>query len=383
MRVLIITNLFPNNVDPSYAPFNRLQFRALKTHADVEVLATLPWRFGRWSGKGQSADVVHSETIDALPVRHPRFAAIPGLSALNAGWVTLSVVPELLKDRLRGRRYDVILGSYAYPDGCAAVLLGRALGLPVVVKCHGSDLNRVPQDLAARLQLQALLPRAASVVVVSKTLGARAVELGVPQHKLKVVYNGVDRARFYPRDRAECRRALGLSAAQKVVLYVGHLADHKGAGDLLAAAERVHEGQQDVVFAFAGAGPLKSSIEQSRAARALGHLSHEEVARWLGAADLLCLPSWGEGMPNVVREAHASGRPVVGTRVGGIPEAIHREELGRLVEPKQPEALAEALRAQLTGPQVPGEKIAEYAVVPTWEQSGAALMDALSEARAP
>src|SRR5687767_12428016 len=112
--------------------------------------------------------------------------------------MTAALLPALAKERAR---FDGILAYYAYPDGCAGVLLGRSLRLPVVVKCHGSDLNRVPEDRPARLQLEALLPRANAVVVVSKGLAAAAERLGVQQEKIHLVYNGVDRDRFAPLDR--------------------------------------------------------------------------------------------------------------------------------------------------------------------------------------
>lgn len=373
LSVLVLTNLFPSNVDPGYAPFNRRQLALLGEMADVEVYNVVPWRFARWSAKGESSRVVRSEVIDGLPVLHPRLPAIPGLPSLNAGLYAAAVLPEILRRR---RRYDVILASYAYPDGCAGVLVGRALGRPVVVKCHGSDLNRVPNDRAARIQIQALLPRADRVVAVSRKLAERALELGVSPGRLDVVYNGVDRERFFPQDRAGARRRLGLPADEKLVLFVGHLAEHKGAEDLLEAAALL---DRSVGVAFAGDGPLRDRIAASDRVRALGHLDRDEVAEWLAACDLLCLPSWGEGMPNVVREAHAAGRPVVATAVGGIPEAVHAPELGRLVPPKDPSKLAEALAAQLSAAADPA-RIVSLAEVPTWRESAAALLASLERA---
>lgn len=374
LSVLVLTNLFPSNVDPTYAPFNRRQLATLGEMADVEVWGVVPWRFARWSAKGSSSDVVRRERIDGLPVLHPRLPAIPGLPSLNAGLYAATVLPALLSRR---EKPDVILASYAYPDGCAGVLVGRAVKRPVVVKCHGSDLNRVPNDRAARIQLETLLPRAARVVVVSRRLADRAIELGVPADRLDVVYNGVDRERFFPRDRAAARKKLGRPPNEKLVLFVGHLAEHKGAKDLLEAAERLGEG---TTVAFAGAGPLYDTIARAGGrVIALGHLSKERVAEWLAACDLLCLPSWGEGMPNVVREAHAAGRPVVATSVGGIPEAVHSPELGLLVPPKDPVKLAEALSAQLSKGSDPS-RITALAEVPTWRESATALLSSLQQA---
>jgi glycosyltransferase involved in cell wall biosynthesis len=384
LNVLIVTNLFPNNVDPGYAPFNRQQFAHLAEMADVEVMAVVPWRFGRYYGSGSQADVVREETIERIRVLHPRYPTIPGVPSLNAALYAAGVGPKIAQARLR-RRFDVLLAAYAYPDGCASVVLSRIFGAPVVVKCHGSDLNRVPNDPPARFQIRALLPKANAVVTVSKKLASRAVELGVPREKIHVVYNGVDRARFKPLDRAEARRKLKLPPEQKLVLYVGHLAEHKGTRDLLAATSRVKAEHPTAAFVFVGDGPLSREV-QERAERglnaptgviAVGRISHDEVAEWMAACDVLCLPSWDEGLPNVLREALAAGRPVVATDVGGIPEVVDQLELGRVVPPKDPVALANALSAVLSGPAVAPEEIARRAIVPTWRESARELLGVL------
>lgn len=384
LRVLVLTNLFPSNVDPGYAPFNRQQFGPLGKLADVTVFGVVPWRFGRYYGGGSSKDVVHEEQIDNLTVIHPRYPSIPGVSSLNATLLAGSMLPELV--RRRGR-YDVILASYAYPDGCAGIILGGLLRMPVVVKCHGSDLNRVPEDPPARFQLAKLLPRAQAVVVVSKKLGELARRFGVRDDKLHVVYNGVNRKRFCVMDRADARRRLGLPIDGQIVVSVGHLAEHKGTRDLLDAVPLLARRHPNAIVAFVGDGPLSSDVTRhaehgpagSGRVLAVGRVKHEEVPVWMAASDVVCLPSWDEGMPNVVREAHAVGRPVVATAVGGVPEAIHRPELGRLVEPRNAEALAAGLAAQLDAGPIAAEEITRLATVPSWEESAAELYGILEK----
>lgn len=381
LRVLAVTNLFPTNVDPGYAPFNRQQFAALAEQCELEVLGVVPWRFARFYGAKSQRKVVREEIIDNVPVKHPRFLSIPGVPALNAGFLAASLLPELfLRTRLRGQRWDVLLAAYAYPDGCAGVALGAALGIPVVVKCHGSDLNRVVADLPARMQLQTFLPRAARVVVVSAKLGEKARELGVQEDRLAVVYNGVDRDRFFVRDRAEARAKHGLPKDRELVVSIGHLAEHKGTRDLLEAAKQLKALRPEALIAFVGDGPLMREVAETPGVLAVGRVPHVEVAEWMAAADLLCLPSWDEGMPNVVREAHASGRPVVATAVGGVPEAVHRAELGRLVPAKDPRAMAEAIAQVLREPRVDAETIVRYGIVPTWSESARSLYEVLRDA---
>lgn len=344
-------------------------------------MAVVPWRYGRPLGRARSSEIAAHEVIDGLAIHHPRFVTLPGLAPLNVALMGASLLPQLVRRRLQGRSYDVILGAYAYPDGCAAVVLAKALGLPVVVKCHGSDLNRVPQQAILRAQVSALLPRADRVVVVSKKLGATAQELGVAESQIDLVYNGIDRERFCIRDQAQARETLDLPKDNPIVLYVGTLAEHKGAQDLLTAAAQLAEQRPEVRIAFMGDGPLADKVAAAQPnVIALGRKGHSEVAGYMNACDLLCLPSWDEGMPNVVREAHASGRPVVATDVGGIPEAVHREELGRLVPVREPAQLVRALLAQIDAPRVAPERIAALAEVPTWPQSADALHRSLARA---
>lgn len=368
-----MTNLFPNNVDPGYAPFNRQQFAALASLPGVEldVFGAVPLKSSR--------GVVRRELVDNIPVLHPRFLTVPGVPSLNAGLYAASIFPELANLK-RSRGFDVLLAAYAYPDGCAGVALGTAFKLPVVVKCHGSDLNRVVQHRAVRAQLGRLLPRADRVVVVSKKLGEKASGLGVREDRLAVVYNGVDRDRFFVRDRLEARAKLGLPKDRELVVYVGHLAEHKGTRDLLNAAKLLSVRRPEVMIAFVGDGPMTREVAETPGVLGAGRVAHAEVAEWIAAGDLLCLPSWDEGMPNVVREAHASGRPVVATEVGGVPEAIHRAELGRTVPAKDPSALADAIAAVLAAPRVPPERIVELGIVPTWKESAQALRAVLEAA---
>lgn len=385
LEVLAVTSLFPTNVDPTYAPFNRLQFGALAKLARVSVLGVVPWRFGRWYARGSSRGVVRQEVVDGLRVLHPRYPSIPGVPSLNAGLMALALLPHVVRE-VRRARPDVLFASYGYPDGCTVVALGAILGIPVVVKCHGSDLNRVPDDPPARFQIKRLLKRARAVVVVSRNLLERAQALGVPPARLRVVYNGIDRDRFRPADKSEARRRLSLPEDREVVLYLGHLAEHKGVLDLIEAARCLRAQRSRAAIVFVGDGPLSGRIRDLAAAGELAGMvltyptvPHAEVPSWMAAADVVCLPSRSEGMPNVVREAHACGRPVVATAVGGIPEAVHSPALGGLVPPRDPSRLAQLLVERLAAPVAP-ETIVALARIPSWEDSARALHAVLEEA---
>jgi teichuronic acid biosynthesis glycosyltransferase TuaC len=214
MRVLAITKIFPNRVEPSSAPFNRLQFAALAGRCELEVLATIPWfpgasLFRRWSTAGRLAGVPASERIDGLMVHHPRYAYLPKLGHGMAGHLyALSIASTVLRQQ---GPFDVLLGSWAYPDGFATVLLAKLLGVPAVIKVHGSDLNVLASDPATARRISWALERAARVVAVNRPLAERAIALGAARGRVDVVPNGVDRTQFFPRDRAEAGRPRGLA----------------------------------------------------------------------------------------------------------------------------------------------------------------------------
>lgn len=387
MRVLVLTKIFPNSVEPLSSPFNRQQFAALGRSCELEVLGTIPWFPGasaakRWSSAGRLAAVPSEEHIDGLSVRHPRFAYVPKYAqGLSGPLYAASLLPAML--RYRGH-VDVILGSWAYPDGFAAVALGELLGVPAVIKVHGSDLNVLAKRKGPRRRMEWAFRRAARVVAVSRPLAQIAAELGAPSENIDVVPNGIDRSLFHPRDREAARRALGIPVEGQVVLYVGHVAAAKGALDLVqafaTAGERLR-GTRLVMVGdgadFAECGRLAESLRVD--ATLVGAEPHERVPLWLAACDVLALPSWNEGVPNVVLEALASGRRVVATRVGGIPDVVTSDELGELVAPRDHEALAGALERAVATPYDP-MRISSLLPTPSWEGSAELLHRSLLSA---
>lgn len=385
MRVLAITKIFPNAVEPLSAPFNRQQFAALAQRCDLEVMATLPWfpgagLLGKYSSASKLAGVPRRETIEGIRVTHPRTLFLPRLA--HGAWGPLyaaSIAPLL--PAYRGK-VDVVLGSWAYPDGFAAVLAARALGVPCVVKLHGSDINLVAKLPGPRRLTSWALPRASRIVAVSRALAEEAVALGVSRDRIRIVMNGVDAELFRPQDRAAARAALALPVTGPLALYVGNLKPEKGVLDLAAAWAQVNV--PGATLAIVGGGPAQATLAAATAAfgdrvRLVGPQALDTIPTWLAACDVLTLPSHAEGTPNVVLEALACGRRVVATTVGGIPDLITSPTLGELVEPHAPDALAAALSRALSTPYEPAA-VAALGARGGWQASADALYAVLGEA---
>ena len=390
LRVLVITKIFPNAAEPTSAPFNRQQIAALSRICHVEVLATIPWYPGAGllagrSSAGRLTEVPAREVIDGIDVRHPRTLFVPRFAhGLWAPMYVASIAPIALGYR---GKVDVVLGTWAYPDGVAAVALAGLIGVPAVVKLHGSDMNTIAKMPGPRRLLRRALPRAARVVAVSRALADEARALGVPEERVAIVMNGVDGDLFRPRDRAEARRALGVLPSDpeaRIVLYVGNLKESKGVLDLAAAFERIAREQPHVHLTIVGGGDARAALE-AVAKRWPGRMTLAgarplaEIPQWMAACDVLTLPSWAEGTPNVVLEALASGRRVVGSAVGGIPDLLADAALGELVPARDVAALAIALGRAAAADYDPNA-VARLAARGGWAESAAGLAAVLGAA---
>jgi glycosyltransferase involved in cell wall biosynthesis len=401
IRVLVVTRLFPSCVEPLESPFARQQLEALGRRCSVLVLGVIPYLpgarlLGDRTHPGRLTRVPERETIAGLAVIHPRAPYLPGVA--HAPWLARFNGPLYLAGLLRylpmlRGRFDVVLGTFLHPDACAAAALARLLGIPHVIKAHGTDVDVVARWPSVRRPIAAALGSAAWSLGVSRAMVAELVALGAPPERAVLLENGVNRSVFRPRDRAACRLAIGLPAGGRLIVFVGLLAEAKGVRELLAAWTALREGGgAPVHLAIVGDGPLRDEVARAAAlshrdggARrgllfAPGALSLERVALHLGAADVFALPSHREGTPNVVLEALASGCPVVATRVGGIPDVVAEGSTGLLVPAGSAPDLARALSAALARTWS-AEAVAASAPA-SWDESGARLHALLAVASA-
>lgn len=245
---------------------------------------------------------------------------------------------------------------------------------------HGSDLNVHADHPLHVAQLRWAAERAFAVVFVSEALRQRALALGLPEDKTVVIRNGVDTERFAPMPRAQAQAATGQAHGRRSILFVGNVLRTKGIRELLSAFEQLAASRPELDLVVVGDGPETGWIlERARAValdqrvRLIGHVPHDRLAAWFNACDVVCLPSYNEGLPNVLLEAMACGVPCVATRVGGIPEAVTPRS-GELVEVRDGDGLAAAL-ARVLDRAWDREAMARDASRFSWD----ANIDAMSE----
>ncbi len=349
MKVAVVTQYFPTSAQPWAGHSAYQTVKRLAQSCDVCAFypeATYPALLRpKTGGAGLNRDWQPA----GVAVQYIPYPVLPVVSRPLNGW---TIFRKLLP-HVRAWQPDVILNYVVYPDGYAAVRIGEALGVPVVLTAIGSDLNRIPGRLVRSLT-QATLRHAAFTTTVSGDLLQTARRLGADPARSAAILNGCDTAVFHPRDRHAARLLLGVDADAKVILYAGRLDIRKGLRELVEAVSGLRTRDANLRCYLLGDGPDKPLLQQAIARYGLEKIvlfvpaaPTETVAQWMAAADVFTLPSYKEGCPNVVIEALASGRPVVATDVGGIPELMESES-GMLVPAMDAAALGHAIDQTLT-----------------------------------
>src|SRR5205807_4294034 len=270
----------------------------------------------------------------------PRCFLGPKVSMYLHGLLMFLGCFALVRKLHRHSGFDCIDAHYVYPDGLAAVLAGKLMGLPVVVSGRGSDIHLLATFRGIRSMVRWTLKHASRCIAVSGEIANRMVALGLPESKIAVIGNGIDPTRFQAMDRNEARQALGLPLGVRMVVAVGALVAVKNYRLLMEASREVLQRYPDLKVYVVGEGDLRAQLEEFAQGAGLGECvrfpgkcDNTELHRWYSAADVSCLSSSREGWPNVVLESLACGTPVVATRVGAVPEILTSPELGIMVEP--------------------------------------------------
>ena len=347
-RALVYTHHYPSPEAPSRAPYSFHTYRALMRHCALRVVGPIPW-WWRLKTPRMWVEPLHdaSSGIDAL---FPSYLSIPAFWPAH-GFAVAASTAMLVRRIKREFPFDLILAATAYPDAVAAAHLARLFDVPFLVTVLGSDVNKSGMHLALRPQIAWALKRAGRVIAVSSALGDRVAEMGVDRSKIAIVRNGVDGESFAIRDKHEARAKLGLPQDRPIVTYVGNLLLVKGVDVLVEAVGRLKDlsDAPPIYVNMVGGGPLMDQLKSRADALGLkdrigfaGRVLPTAVPEQMNACDVFCLPSREEGCPNVVLEALASGKPVVASRTGGIPELV-RETNGLLVTPEDPDDLAHSL----------------------------------------
>lgn len=388
LRLLSLSTLYPASLRPGFGRFVARQMEALAARPDWDVTVINPIGLPPLPGALMPRiyrpllGIPPMERRSGVPVHHPRFRLLPGLSGrLNPALIVRAVLP--LARRLHAEQpFDMVDAQFFYPDGPAAARIAEALALPYAIKARGSDIHVWGHRPEALRQMTAAAQGAGALLSVSQALADDMADLGLPERAITVHYTGLDHGRFHPRPRAASRAILAerfhVPADGPLVACVGALIAIKG--QALAIKALAEPGMEGVSLALAGTGPdeaalraLARQLDVAHRVHFMGALGHDFMPVLMAGASAMVLPSEREGLANVWIEALACGTPLVIPDIGGAREVLMAPAAGRIAA-REPAAIARALAALISQPSAP-EAVAACAARFSWENNAAMLAD--------
>jgi glycosyltransferase involved in cell wall biosynthesis len=272
--------------------------------------------------------------VEVMRRRDPLLAARSSIKMLNRNDVEFSLI--------HAHRLDI---------GFTGAKLKDVYNKPLIVTCHGSDVYDFPfRNHFCYAVAKYTLSRVDHVIAVCRSDAEKLLSLGLSSRKLSIIPNGFNHNFFKPIPQQLARKRLGLPLNKKMILSVGTLHEVKGFEYLIDAIHMISKVRDDTITVIVGSGPLERKLREKiekldlkQRVSLIGWEPHNNIPLWMNASDIFVLPSINEGFPTVIPEVMACGKPVIGTRVGGIPDAILNDEVGFLVNPKDPEMLAQAI----------------------------------------
>lgn len=270
------------------------------------------------------------DVIDDIPVYFPRYLTLgnAGEKAIG-GWLLYRAALPIAKALHREKPFDIVHAHMLPRDGHAGLLLARALGVPVALTVHGTDIFHyfIPGKEPWKRNIR-IAQDVDALMAVSNLLMSRVAPYRGEGRLSRVVQNGVDLS-LVPN---------GEKRKPRSVISVGTLKARKCMDRTLEAFVRLADEYPDATLTIVGIGEMEEQLRarigqlglQSRITLT-GGLPHEEVLRRMAQSDLFVLPSWGEGYGIVYIEAMAAGCIAVGAKDEGIADTITDGENGFLV----------------------------------------------------
>ncbi|RBP48097.1 glycosyltransferase involved in cell wall biosynthesis [Roseimicrobium gellanilyticum] len=385
LRILFVSNLFPDEREPYRGLDNATVLKALQQWkgCEVRVLSPRP-SLPLLPAKEWRARV---EDLDMGP-RFVRTGYVPKVGSLiNHRWMKASLSRPLAETHRRFP-WDVVLASWLYPDGWAAVNACTRYKAPVVLIAQGSDVHRYLHMPARRTCILDAVAESAGVITRSKSLATLLADAGADRAKLVPITNGIDTAVFKFVDKGTARQTLNVPPEARVLLYVGNFLPVKNPLMLVKAFEKLcaQRGNEHLRLVMVGKGPLQGEVQAAVARAGLaervhltGPLSSAKVAEWMQAADVFCMTSRNEGLPNVILEAQACGLPVVATAVGSIPELVDEPWKGGLAASEDVDGWVGEAGRVLLGP-MDKLRIAGLGATRTWQSAAERYFEVLQGA---
>jgi len=376
MKLVTLSTLYPNVIQQHHGIFVEQRLRHLVAAGDIEskVVAPVPWfplKSEIFNKYAKYARVPREDTRFNISVLYPRYIVIPKVGmSLTPFLMAMSVGLTLKRIIKNGYDFDLIDAHYFYPDGVAAMILGKIFNKPVVITARGTDLNLIPRYKIPKRLIKWAAANAAALITVCTALKDVLVGLGIPADKVSVLRNGVDLDMFRPpEDRNAIRKKLGIN--RRTILSVGHLIPRKGHDLVIEILERI----ADLDLIIIGEGPEDRNLHDlvvkkklQRRVRFFETVPQEILRDYYGAVDILVLASSREGWANVLLESMACGTPVIATKVWGTPEVVTKAVAGILSDACDVESLSKSVK-ELFDNYPDRNQTRQYAEKYSWDET--------------
>jgi len=259
----------------------------------------------------------------------------------------------LIRFTTKIKKADLIHAHQALSPAILAYLISKLYHIPFIVTCHGSEI-RHPKNKLVWLIQSFILRRATYVTVVSEELKRILIHsYYVDPSRISIIRNGYDE-----KEINRLKRETEVEKSKKII-FVGSLRPIKDPYTLLLGFIKIKTKYPEVKLYIIGDGPLREQLKKVCMQNDLcssvifeGRKTHRETLRSIAESTIFIMTSIGEGLPTVLIEAMALGKPVVATAVGGIPEIVKHEINGLLIPPRCPECVAQALDKLLSNPDL-------------------------------
>jgi glycosyltransferase involved in cell wall biosynthesis len=372
VKIAVVTSTYPRYQGDSVGSFvHSLSYSLTQLGHDVTVLApydpaVVPgWQSDvnvkriryvwpeRWSLLGHARSLAGDVRL--------RWHAYP-LTTLFSTAAVLRLWAEVAR-----QESDVIYAQWLVPSGFIGAIVSRLTRVPLVVSLHGSDVFVAERYKSFRPAVRFVFRTARHIIACSTNLASRTTSLGASRDAITIVPYGVDTEQYVPNPQSaqELRARLTIPESQNIVMVMGRLVHKKGFAHFLRAVPLVLARCPNTLFLVAGDGYLRTELETLAESlrvrdRALfaGQVPWSQTPAYLAMTDVFVVPSVLDdagnldGLPNVLLESLASGCAVVASRVAGIPEVVQDGQNGLLVPQKDERALADAICALLTNPEL-------------------------------
>jgi glycosyltransferase involved in cell wall biosynthesis len=359
LKVCILSSSFPRFEGDSAGPFvHALAQQLVKQGIGVQVVA--PHEYGcKRAETWDNVDIYRFPYF--YPLKYQRLCYGSGILK-NIGqepWVLLQLPPLVLGEVLftlwvlKKRHFDVLHAHWSLPQGLTGVVCKRLFGIPLVVTIHGSDVFGLKHAWLKKANEGVM--KYADACTVNSNATERFVAEASQRRDIRIIPMGVDLEQFR-KAKEVGRLPRSTTREAQTILFAGRLIDWKGVQFLIRAVPKVLGQNPHTRVLIIGSGPEKGRLMDLAAKLNVQDViefregvPQKELVGYYSLADAFVLPSIRnekgetEGLGVVLLEAMACGVPVIGSRVGGIPDIIKHGDTGLLVREKDPDDLSEKL----------------------------------------